>query len=54
MDMTLGVMILLTDLWAITRTVRSDAPSKSKMLWVAGIVIFPIVGVIVWVWAGPS
>ena len=49
-----GVMVLLADLWAITRTLRSDAETKSKMLWVAFVLLVPVVGVVGWILFGPS
>jgi hypothetical protein len=54
MDMTTGVLILLADLWAITRTLRSDAEPKNKLLWVAIVLVLPFVGVVLWIWFGPS
>jgi len=54
MDMTAGVLILLADLWAITRTLRSDAEPKNKLLWVAIVLVLPFVGVVLWIWLGPS
>jgi hypothetical protein len=54
MDMTAGVLILLADLWAITRTLRSDAEPKNKLLWVAIVLVLPFVGVVLWIWFGPS
>jgi hypothetical protein len=51
---TAGIMILLADLWAITRTLRSDAEVKSKALWVALVLLLPIVGMVLWIWYGPS
>ena len=54
MDMTAGVLILLADLWAITRTLRSDAEPKNKLLSVAIVLVLPFVGVVLWIWFGPS
>ena len=54
MYMTAGVLLLLADLWAIVRTLRSDAETKNKMLWVAIVLVLPIVGVVLWIWFGPS
>ncbi|MEM7080267.1 MAG: PLDc N-terminal domain-containing protein [Pseudomonadota bacterium] len=49
-----GTLILLANLWAITRTLRSDAAFKQKMLWVATVLLLPFVGVVLWIWFGPS
>ena len=54
MYMTAGVLLLLADLWAVVRTLRSDAETKNKMLWVAIVLALPIVGMVLWIWFGPS
>ena len=47
-------LILLADLWAIIRTLRSDADKQRKALWVAIVLLLPFVGVVLWVLWGPS
>lgn len=47
-------LILLADLWAIVRTLRSDAEVQSKLLWVAIVLLLPFVGVVLWILWGPS
>lgn len=54
MEMTAGFLILMADLWAITRTLRSSATTQSKVLWVAAVVLLPFVGVVLWILFGPS
>jgi phospholipase D-like protein len=54
MEMTAGIMVLLADLWAITRTLRSDAEPKQKMMWVAIVLLLPFVGMVLWILFGPS
>ena len=54
MAMTAGILILLADLWAITRTLRSDAESKNKIMWVAIVLLLPFVGMVLWILFGPS
>jgi hypothetical protein len=54
MEMTAGIMILLADIWAITRTVRSDASAKNKAMWVAIVLLLPFVGMVMWILFGPS
>ena len=54
MDITAGIMILLADAWAITRTLRSDAEPKSKIMWVAIVLLLPFVGMVLWILFGPS
>lgn len=47
-------LILLADLWAIIRTLRSDADKQHKALWVAIVLLLPFVGVVLWILWGPS
>ncbi|SNY91304.1 Phospholipase_D-nuclease N-terminal [Cohaesibacter sp. ES.047] len=50
----LGLLILIADIYAIIKTLQSGASTGAKLLWVLGILIFPVIGVIVWYFAGPS
>ncbi len=49
-----GIGILLANLWAIIRTVRSDADVQKKVLWVVFVLVAPFVGVVAWIIFGPS
>ncbi|MEP4030043.1 PLD nuclease N-terminal domain-containing protein [Roseibium polysiphoniae] len=49
----LGLIILIADIYAVIKTLSSSASTGAKILWVLGILIFPVVGFIVWLFAGP-
>lgn len=49
-----GGLLFFANLWAIIRTVRSDAEIGRKALWVAFVVLFPVIGVVSWIIFGPS
>lgn len=49
----LGLLILIADIYAIYQVFSSRASGLSKILWTLGIVVFPVVGFIVWLIAGP-
>ncbi|MFJ3366558.1 PLD nuclease N-terminal domain-containing protein [Pseudomonas sp. NPDC086251] len=49
----MAVIILLVDLWAMISVFRSDKPVGVKAAWAIGLVIFPVLGLIVWGVAGP-
>ena len=49
----LGLIILIADIYAIYQVFTSGASGLSKILWGLGIIIFPVVGFIVWLIAGP-
>ncbi|MCW8277885.1 PLDc_N domain-containing protein [Pseudomonas sp. PCH199] len=46
-------IILLVDLWAMISVFRSDKPVGVKGGWAIGLIIFPVLGLIVWGIAGP-
>ncbi len=48
-----GIIILLLDIWAIVNVVGSAESITAKVLWSLGIVIFPLIGFVVWLMAGP-
>ncbi len=50
----LGIIVLLIDIWAIINVIKSGASTGAKVLWSLGIIIFPVVGLIVWFLAGPK
>lgn len=53
MEFILGIVILVLDIWAIVSVFGSGASLPQKLLWTLGIVVFPVIGFIVWYLAGP-
>lgn len=58
MDMSLftigvGVVLLLLDLWAINSIWRTTKSLGTKIGWTVLILIFPLIGVVIWGIAGP-
>lgn len=49
----IGLIILVLDIWAIINVIQSGASTGSKVLWVVLILVLPLVGLIVWFFAGP-
>lgn len=49
----LGLLILIADIYAIVQVFSSRESGMAKVLWTLGIVVFPVVGFIVWLIAGP-
>ncbi|MFC3230170.1 PLDc N-terminal domain-containing protein [Marinibaculum pumilum] len=50
----IGILVLIADIYAIVRVVQSGASTLAKVLWILGIIIFPVLGFIVWLIAGPK
>jgi len=50
----LGLVHLVVAIWAIVRIINSGAGTVAKVLWILGVLAFPLVGLIVWFVAGPK
>ena len=50
----LGLLHLVVAIWAIMRIINSGASTVAKVLWILGVLAFPLVGLIVWFVAGPK
>ena len=48
-----GLLVLIADVWAIINVVQSHASTGAKVLWVVVILLFPVLGLIVWFFFGP-
>lgn len=49
----IGLIILALDIWAVINVIQSGASTGAKVLWVLVIIILPLVGLIIWFFAGP-
>ncbi len=49
-----GLLLLVADIWAIVKTVQSGASTGAKVLWIALILLLPLLGLILWLVAGPK
>lgn len=49
----MAVVILLVDLWAIVSVFRSDKSVGVKAAWAIGLIVFPVIGLVVWGITGP-
>lgn len=50
----IALLILVLDIFAIVRILQSSAPGAEKILWILGVLIFPLIGMAVWFFAGPG
>jgi hypothetical protein len=50
----LGFIVIVLDIWAIISILKSAATTGAKALWVILILLLPIVGLIIWWFAGPK
>lgn len=49
----LGLIILALDIWAIINVFGSSASTGEKVLWTVLILFLPVIGLIIWLFAGP-
>lgn len=49
----LGLLILVADIYAIINIFSSREPTGTKVLWTLLVLILPVVGMIIWFFAGP-
>ena len=50
----LGLIILILDVWAIIKIFQSGASTGAKVLWIVLILVLPLLGLIIWYFAGPK
>lgn len=48
-----GLLLLVAVIWAIINIVQANGSNLSKLLWILLIVLLPVLGVIIWFFAGP-
>jgi len=56
MDLTgIGsVLLLIADIYAILMILQSSADTLKKLLWTLVVVLLPLIGLVVWYFAGPG
>ncbi len=48
----LGLIILALDIWAIIQILQSGKTTGSKLFWILLILLLPVVGLLIWYFAG--
>lgn len=48
-----GLLLLVADIWAILNIFQSSADTIKKAIWIALVLVLPLLGVIIWYFAGP-
>jgi hypothetical protein len=49
-----GLIVLVADIWAIVNIFQSSAGTGAKVLWTVLVLLLPVVGFIIWFFAGPK
>lgn len=50
----LGILILLGDIWAILNIAQSRESTGIKALWIVLVLVLPVLGLVIWYFAGPK
>lgn len=50
----IGLLVLIADIYAILKIVKSSAGDGRKAIWVAVVLVLPILGLILWYLFGPG
>lgn len=53
MGFVLGILILAADIWAILNIFQSKADNLKKVLWTVLVLVFPVLGLVLWFFLGP-
>jgi len=48
-----GIILLALDIWALISIFGSSASTGSKVLWSLLVILLPLLGFIIWFFAGP-
>jgi hypothetical protein len=48
-----GLLVLIADIWAIINVAQARVDNVKKLLWIVLILILPLLGVVIWFFAGP-
>ncbi|WP_111557952.1 PLDc N-terminal domain-containing protein [Paracoccus sediminilitoris] len=49
-----SVIIFVLDVWAIAQIINTNTSTKAKVLWILLILVLPVIGFIIWYFAGPK
>ena len=50
----LGLLVLVADVWAILNVFQSSESTGSKALWTVLVLVLPVLGFVIWYFAGPK
>lgn len=49
-----GLILLIADIYAIVMILQSSAKSIEKLIWFLVVFFLPLIGLIIWYFAGPG
>jgi succinate dehydrogenase/fumarate reductase cytochrome b subunit len=48
-----GLLVLIADVWAIVNIFQSGASTDRKVIWTVLVILLPVLGFLIWLFAGP-
>ena len=48
-----GLIVLILAVWAIVNIFQSPVSTGSKVFWIVLVLVLPVLGFIIWLFAGP-
>ncbi|MFV0335724.1 MAG: PLD nuclease N-terminal domain-containing protein [Tropicimonas sp.] len=54
MNYVFGIIIFALDVWAIASIINTNETTGTKILWILLVAVLPVVGLIIWWFAGPK
>jgi len=49
-----GLLVLIADVWAILNIFQSSESTGTKALWIVLVLVLPVLGFVIWYFAGPK
>jgi hypothetical protein len=49
-----GILVLIGDIYAILQIAQSSESNGKKALWIALVIVLPLIGLVIWYLAGPG
>ena len=49
-----GLLLLIANIYAIVMILQSSSDTLKKVLWMAVVILLPLIGLIVWYFGGPG
>lgn len=49
-----GIIVFVLNVWAIASIINTNVSNGTKILWILIILVLPVVGFIIWYFAGPK
>ena len=54
MEGILAALVFIADIYAIIKIIQSSASGLKKLIWVLVVLVLPVIGLIIWFFAGPG